>query len=85
MNKSNITVAHRGVGEGGKPVPTEIIAESIVEIAQGMKRFRAGRLNDRALVILLSAETGIGRGVIETVLKAMADLEEIYLNKKRVS
>lgn len=82
MARGKVTVAHRGVGEGGEPVPTEIIAESIVELSQGMKKMRAGKLNDKAVGILLAHATGLGQGTCLTVLQALEDLEALYLKKK---
>lgn len=80
---AKVNVAHRGVGEGKEPVPTEIIAESIVEISQGMKRLRTGKLNDKAIGILLSHATGLGQGVCLTVLSALEDLEFQYVRKAK--
>ena len=34
-------------------VPTEVLAESIKAISEGMRRLRSGRLNDRALFLLI--------------------------------
>lgn len=35
------------------PVPVEVIADSILKIAEGIKKLRSGPLNDRALVLLI--------------------------------
>lgn len=34
-------------------VPVEVIADALVSISEGIKRLRAGRLNERALVLLI--------------------------------
>lgn len=34
-------------------VPTEIIASAIVAISEGIKKLKAGRLNDKALIMLI--------------------------------
>jgi hypothetical protein len=35
------------------PVAVEVIAESIVQIAEGIKALRSGKLNDKALFLLI--------------------------------
>lgn len=81
MSKT-VSVAHRGVGEGGKPVATDLIAESIVEIARGIKAIRESRLNDKALVTLLCHDTGLGVGTVKSVLASLETLEHTYLKRK---
>lgn len=39
------------------PIATEVIASSIQAISEGMKALRSGRLNDRAIVLLVHAAT----------------------------
>lgn len=73
-----LKVTHKSDAE----VPTEIIAENIVAIGAGMKKFRAGRLNDRALMLLLHHSSGVSQRSVQDVLNAMADLERVYLRKK---
>ncbi len=80
--KSSVRVAHRGVGEGGEPIPTEIIAEDICTIAEGMRAIRKGRLNEKALIVLLCHDTDLGVGTIKTVLASLDGLEDTYLKKK---
>jgi hypothetical protein len=67
----------------GAEVPTEILAESIVAISQGVKRLRAGKLNDRALILLIqdACTTRIGKDVIARVLNGMESLEATYIRK----
>lgn len=68
--------------EEGQQVPVEIIAQSIVEIAAGMARINTSRLNRRAVVILLNAETKVPQYQIERVLNSMGDLEKTYCNPR---
>lgn len=63
-------------------MPTEVIAESILEISKGMKQIRAGRLSEKALTVLLCHSTGFGAGTVRTVLQALEDLEAQYIKKK---
>ena len=43
-------------------VPTEILADSIVAIADGVRRLRAGRLNDKALYLLIQNAAPMRKG-----------------------
>lgn len=80
--------------EPEKEVPTEILAESIVQIAQGVRALRKGRLNDSALFLLIqhAAPTNKNRGGgygqrlaikdIKAVFAGIDALEAEYLKKK---
>lgn len=63
-------------------VPTEVIAQSIVEIAEGIRKIRQTRLNDKALFLLINKASGVGIKEIETVLTTIGNLEYLYLKKK---
>lgn len=65
-----------------QPVPTEILAESIQAIADGMRKIRQGRLNDRALTVLLKDATGVPLYEIKRVLDGIEGLSDTYLKKK---
>ena len=67
--------------EPEKEVPTEVLAQSIVEISQGVRKLRAGRLNDKALRVLLSHATGHSQTTVGQVLNALEDLEAHYIRK----
>lgn len=62
-----------------KPVATEVIAQAIVEISQGVKVLRAGKLNDKALLILLHKSSGVAQYEIKKVLASLQTLEKDYL------
>ncbi len=86
-NKSPITDAGRirTVNVQQRPdaeyVPTEIIAQSIVEISAAFKRIKAGRLNDRAVELLVHAacSPGIRLTDVRNVLEVLPELERLYL------
>lgn len=59
--------------------PTEIIAQSIIEISAAMKRLTGTRLKTSAIVLLVQAETKLTRQAIVMVLDALASLEATYL------
>lgn len=75
------------------PIAAEIIAASIVQIADGINALRSGPLNDRALFLLIqnasslfsSGSVGSRRrvtiGEIEAVFEGIAALKETYLKK----
>lgn len=62
-----------------KNEPAEVIAGSIREISEGIRKLRAGRLNDKALLLLLSHASGIGQRQVERVLDALKTLDSTYL------
>lgn len=66
-------------------VPTEIIADALVRIADGVTRLRSSRLNDKALLLLIQhacpAADRPSIGTIRTVLSAVENLKAEYLKK----
>lgn len=73
----------------GAEVTTEVLAESIVAISQGIKRLRAGKLNDKALNILIQQAaptqppggSRIPISLIKDVLDGLSSLEAAYIRK----
>ena len=60
----------------------EIIAQNIETLASGVRKILDGRLNKRAIVLLLaSASGGMNREVVARVLEAIADLDKTFLKK----
>jgi len=64
------------------PEPIELIAKSIIDIADGMRRINSTRLTRKALVVLLNAHSKVSKSEIEVILNCMTELENIYLKKK---
>lgn len=62
-------------------VAPEILASAIVSVAEGIKKLRAGRLSDRALLILIqdACPERIGIERIRMVIDAMASLQKKYV------
>lgn len=58
MAKANIRVVKDGIN----PEPVELLAKSIVQVADGFQRLLDSSLNQRALIVLL--HDGIGQGHI---------------------
>lgn len=71
--------------DGDEPLPVEIIEQAIVDISEGMKKLNSTRLTRRAILTLLQAQcgSGIGKGTIETVLKALETMELHWLKPKK--
>lgn len=67
----------------GEEIATEVIADAIVAISDGMKRLRSGRLNDRALVLLIQHATGQSVSIrdIKAVLDGIEQLKASYIRK----
>lgn len=73
------------------PIAVEVMAESIKEISNGIKRLRSTRLNDKALHLLIQhACRGVsgaysnskpGLPVIRAVIESIESLEATYLKK----
>lgn len=85
----NLTVAQ----VEGAEVATEVLAQSIVAISDGIKRLRAGKLNDKALTILIQQAaptqglngSRIPLSTIKDVLDGMASLEATYIRSKQIA
>jgi hypothetical protein len=69
-------------GADDEPLPVEIIEQSIVEIADGMKRLNSTRLTRKAIVTLLHASSGVNKGTIEIVLNNLELIEHTWLKKR---
>lgn len=76
-----------------KPVPVEVLAESIKAIAEGFRKVKAGPLNERAVVLLVQhACPNVGTGYrskrpvtakeVRAVLAGLESLEREYLKPK---
>lgn len=64
-----------------KPVSTQILAQSIVEISDGFKKLKSGGLNDRAIEVLLVDSTGVSKTDIRRVLSGLGALATNYVRK----
>lgn len=80
MSKTKIPAVSVKLNEKD-PEPVELIAKSIIEIADGFAKINASKLNRRALLILLKDSTGLGMSEIGKVLDAVPKLKDMYLKK----
>jgi hypothetical protein len=65
-----------------EPVPTEVLATAILEISEGMMKINSGKLNRRALLVLLKDASGVSMSDIDKVLNHLEDLGKTYLKKQ---
>jgi hypothetical protein len=73
-----------------KEVPTEVLADAIVAISQGIQKLRSGRLNDPALYLLIQhaaptvgfRKRRVGISEIKAVLRGIEALSATYLRKQ---
>ena len=72
------------------PVPVEVLATSIKAIAEGVRKLRAGPLNEKALVLLISHACPMlhnpyrrpNAKEVRAVIEGMDSLGAVYLKKK---
>jgi hypothetical protein len=64
------------------PIPVEIIAQSILDIAESMKQIDNSRLKRSAIVALIHDRSGINKGTIEVVMNNLSALEQNYLKPR---
>lgn len=63
-------------------VPATVMAKSIVEIANGMKKLNSTRLTRRAIVTLIHENSKVARSTIEVVLNNLESLESTWLKRQ---
>lgn len=73
--KPGVTVKRNSV----EPEPVEVIAQSILDIATGVKAILATRLTRKAIVVLIQYQSKLPMRDIECVLNNLEDLEKDWL------
>lgn len=77
-----------------EPMPTEVLAQCIESISQGIRKLRSGRLNDKALILLItnaapsygghySSKKNVAAVHVRAVLSGIEQLEAEYLKPKK--
>lgn len=61
-----------------KPIPTEVLADSIKAIAEGMRKMNASSLSRRGLLVLLKDYSGVSMNEIDRVLDCLSQLDKRY-------
>jgi hypothetical protein len=70
--------------EGEREVPAQIIAQSIVRIADAAKVMFNSGLNEKAIVLLISDSSGVGRRDVALVLNHIYYLKTTYLVQPKI-
>lgn len=66
------------VKKGDPPETKEILAEAIVRISDALVALQASGVNERAIIILVQADTGLAQHVIRSVFSALRQLKARY-------
>ncbi len=61
-----------------KNIPIETLCESINKISEAMTKLSESGLKLNAVVALIKDDTGLGKGLIETVLSSLTELRRKY-------
>lgn len=77
MSKTKVTVRQSDKPE--EEIPVEVLATHIAKLADVGKQLSESRLSRRAILLLLSDATGIGKKEIGQVIDAIPDLKKRYL------
>jgi len=65
-----------------KPDPeAEAIAQAIQDTADGIRKIRAGKLNDKALILLIQYASGVPQKDVKKVLDGIEAMPGLYLKK----
>lgn len=68
----------RVVKNPDQPESKEILAEAIVRIGEAFEKLKQGGLNQKAIIILICAETKLAQRDVKTVLDALPRLRGWY-------
>ena len=60
---------------------TDKIAEAVIDIAEAVKKLRAGKLNDKALLLLIAHASGVSQREVRAVMDGMEGMKAYYLKK----
>lgn len=67
------------------PIPAEIMAQAIVDIAQAAKAISRCGLNRKAIVVLISHNSKLPQYTVELVLNNLEYLEETWLKPRKTA
>lgn len=60
------------------PQSLELLATSIIELSEGVKKLLSSRITRNAIVVLLKDSTGLSARDINNVLEAVENLKKAY-------
>jgi hypothetical protein len=81
MNTTNVTTNVSVKRNEENPEPIELIAASIVKVADGIDRMAKSGLSPRAIVVLLHDATRVPMGHIERIINCAPALRKLYLRQ----
>lgn len=55
------------------------IADGVIHVSKAIKELEQGKLNEKALLVLMAHSTGLSQSVIKKVLTGLTELEEMYV------
>jgi hypothetical protein len=70
--------AHDAYKGSAEPITKEVLAASIVQIGDTVKKLYDIGLNRRAVVALIADDTKLGKGTIEAVLDSLISFRNTY-------
>lgn len=76
IEAKKVTVVQK---QGVEPVPAEIIAQSIVKIAEGWGKMQHSGLTLKAMYLLISNASGESQRTVQNVLYGIDHLKQLYL------
>jgi hypothetical protein len=59
----------------------EAIAKGVVHVSEAIKELQAGRLNDKAILVLLAHSTGLSQKHIKAVIDGLGTLSDLYIKQ----
>lgn len=62
-------------------IPTEVMAQAVVDISAAAKKLLAGPLTERAVLVLIHDATGVPLRTIREVLVGASNLAALYVRK----
>lgn len=65
-------------------IPVVVLAREIESICAGVRRLCAGRMNDRALLLLIQHSSKVSAKSLRAVIDGIENLERLYLRPKKV-
>jgi hypothetical protein len=81
MPKNDKTPA-KIIQDENEPVPTEILAKSVVAVSAAAQKLLAGGLTMRALMVLIHDQTAVPLAHIKLVLESAGDLAKQYTRNR---
>lgn len=76
IEKTKIKIVQK---ENEEPVAVEILAQSILKIAQAVEKMNKSKLTCRAICVLLKDASGESMSSVRNILNSLNNLQKLYL------